>query len=354
MRRILLDSIKGNEILAREIINDYGLVIMPVGTVIKIDYIKKLKELDIEYIFVDDELSQGVQDYNMIELYIQDQCQDVLKDIIDKYSYQKNDQLEEIKSIAEEIISDILKQPEVMFSVSGIRKKSESTYSHSINVCSLSVFIALSMKIPKARVTEIAIGSLLHDIGYSSITFDYKNILFADCKPDEQKELMKHVVYGYTKIVDEEWLTQNSKDIILNHHERIDGSGYPFHKSGDKIKIGSKIVAICDEFDRKVYGFMEPKMKVYKTLQYIIKQAGVKFDPAIVKCFVNSVAAYPNGTGVITTEGETGIVLCQNYKNPTRPVIHMITDKQGVKYPYWKERDLSKERNIAIWDSIEI
>lgn len=354
MRRILLDSIKGNEILARDVINDFGIVIMPTGTIIKKEYIKKLKDLDIEYIFVDDELSQGVQEYNMIELCIQDQCQDVLKGIIDKYSYQKGEQLEEIKSIAEEIINDILKQPEVMFSISGIRKKSESIYSHCINVCSLSVFIALTLKIPKNRVTEIAIGSLLHDIGFLSITYDYNNVLFEDCKADEQKELMKHVVYGYTKVMDEEWIKQNSKEIILNHHERVDGSGYPFHKVGDKIKLGSKIVAICDEFDRKVYGFMEPKMKVYKTLQYIIKQAGIKFDPVIVKCFVNSVAAYPNGAGVITTEGETAIVLRQNYKNPTRPVLHMITDKQGVKYPYWKEKDLSKEQNIAIWDSIEI
>jgi HD-GYP domain-containing protein (c-di-GMP phosphodiesterase class II) len=354
MRRILVDSIKGNEKLARDIINDFGIVIMSGGINLKREYIKKLKELDIEYIFVEDEYSKGVQEQSMTELLIQDQCQDVLKDIIDKYSYQKNGELEEIKIIAEEIIRDILKDQKVMFSISGIRKKSESTYSHSINVCALSVFIGLRMNIPKDKVKEIAVGSLLHDIGYASLPYDYLNLKFDECNIEDQRKLMKHVINGYTLVADEDWISQSSKDIILNHHERVDGLGYPFHKKGDKIKIGTKIVAVCNEFDRKVYGYMENKMKVNKTIEYILSQAGIKFDPEVVACFINSVAAYPNGSGIITTEGETGIVLRQNYKDPKRPVVHMITDKHGSKYTYWKEMDLSKELKISIWDTTEI
>ncbi|MDF2950675.1 MAG: hypothetical protein K0S18_258 [Anaerocolumna sp.] len=354
MRRILVDSIKGNETLARDIINDFGIVIMSTGTTLKKGYLRKLRELDIQYVFVEDEYSEGVQDQSITELLIQDQCQDVLKNIIDKYAYQKNGELEEIRNIAEEIIRDILKEPKIMFSISGIRKKSESTYSHSINVCALSVFIALKMNIGKDKVREIAIGGLLHDIGFTSITLDYKNLIFEECTIEEQKNLMKHVVYGYTIVDKEDWISFASKDIILNHHERVDGLGYPFHKKGDKIKIGTKIVAVCDEFDRKVYGYMEHLTKVHKALDYIARHAGLKFDEEVVDCFIDSVAAYPNGIGVITSEGETGIVLRQNYKNPTRPVVHMITDKNGNKYPYWKERDLSKELKISIWDTTEI
>ncbi|MDF2609154.1 MAG: hypothetical protein K0R92_628 [Lachnospiraceae bacterium] len=354
MRRILIDSIKGNEKLARDIVNDFGIVIMSIGTVLKKEYIRKLRELDIPYIFVEDEYSEGVQDQSITELLIQDQCQDVLKDIIDKYAYQKNGELEEIKNLAEEIIRDILKEPKIMFSISGIRKKSESTYSHSINVCALSVFIALKMNITKDKVRDIAIGGLLHDIGYTSVTLDYKNLIFEECTIEEQKNLMKHVLFGYTIVDSENWISAASKDIILNHHERVDGLGYPFHKKGDKIKIGSKIVAICDEFDRKVYGYMEHMSKVHKTLEYITSQSGARFDEEVVDCFIDSVAAFPNGVGVITSEGETGIVLRQNYKNPTRPVVRMITDKNGNKYPYWKERDLSKELKISIWDTTEI
>ena len=354
MRRMLLDSIKGNELLARDILSSSGIVIMTVGSIVKKEYIKKLLELDINYIYIEDELSKGVEEQDNIELIIKEHCQESVKEIIEKYSYQGYGDLLDIQSVAEEIINDILNQPKVMFNISGVRKKSESTYSHCINVCALSVLLALWMKLPKAKVRDIAVGSLLHDIGYTSMKFDYLNCIYDECNEMEQKELMKHVVYGYSSVIKEDWLTLVSKDIILCHHERMDGSGYPFHKTADKIKIGSKIVAVCDEFDSKVYGYLVPKMKVHDAINYIISQAGVKFDFDIVNCFMESVAAYPNGTIVITNKGEKGIVLRQNSKCPTRPVIHLITDENGKKYTSWVEKDLKKELTLFIRDTIKI
>jgi len=354
MRKILLDSIRGHEMLARDILSSSGIVIMSKGTIVKKDYVKRLVELDIDCIYIEDELSEGVDEQNNIELIIKDQCQDIVKEIIEKYSFQGYGELNEIQDVAEGIISDIIKQPEVMFNISGVRKKSESTYSHSINVCALSVLLALRMKLSKPKVRDIAVGSLLHDIGYTSMTFNYLNSIYNECSEVEQKELMKHVVYGYSSIIKEDWLTLASKDIILCHHERLDSSGYPFHKKADKIKLGSKIVAICDEFDSKVYGYLVPKMKVHDTINYIISQAGIKFDFDIVKCFIEAVAAYPNGTAVITNEGEKGIVLRQNMQCPTRPVLHMIKDSRGKRYTSWVEKDLKKELTLFIRDIIEI
>lgn len=354
MRRMLLDSIKGHELLARDILSDSGLVIMSAGSVVKKEYIKRLTELDIYYVYVEDELSQGVQEEDNIEDKIKSQCQEIVKNIIDKYSYQGNGELEEIQDVAEQIIYDIIEQPEIMFSISGVRRKSESTYSHSINVCALSVLLALRLKLPRSKVREIAVGSLLHDIGYNSMQFDYINLDYSNCSKYEQKELMKHVIYGYSSVIKEDWLTLSSKDIILCHHERMDGSGYPFHKSDDKIRIGSKIVAVCDTFDSIVYGFLIPKMKVHHAIDYIVSQAGIKFDFNIVNCFIESVAAYPNGTIVLTNEGEKGIVLRQNVKCPTRPVIRMLTDKNGINYTTWVEKDLKTELTVLIEDTIEV
>ncbi len=184
--------------------------------------------------------------------------------------------------------------------------------------------------------------------------FDYLNYNYDQFNKLEQKELMKHVIYGYSSIVKEDWLTLASKDIILCHHEKLDGSGYPFHKKEDKIKIGSKIVAVCDTFDSIVYGFLVPKMKVHHAIDYIVSQAGVKFDFDIVNYFIESVAAYPNGTVVITNAGEKGIVIRQNVKSPTRPVLHMISDSHGRKYKTWVEKDLNRELTVLIEDTIEL
>ncbi len=353
MRRILINSIKGTEILARDIVNNNGIVIISAGVTVKREYIEKLKELGIIYLYVEDELSAGIDEQDNIEIVIKEQCQDIIKEIIEKYSYQGYGELEEIQEVAEEIINDVVKQSEVLYSISGVRKKSESTYSHSINVCALSVLLALRMKISKSKVRDIAIGSLLHDIGYTYMPFDYLNCIYNECTPDEQKELMKHVIYGYSSIDKEKWLTAAAKDIILYHHERLDGTGYPFHLKSNKLKIGCKIVAICDDFDSMVYGYLVPRMKVHDAMDYIVSQAGVKYDFTCVNYFMESVAAYPNGTIVITNEDEKGIVLRQNSKCPTRPVLHMIEDSQGKKYTEWVEKDLKKELTLFIRDTIE-
>lgn len=352
MRRVLLDSIKGHELLAKDIVTDSGIVIISAGTVMKREYVSKLMELGVNYIYIDDDISSGINFDENIEIKIKDECQDIVRTIIEKYSYQNNN-LEEIQNIAEQIIFDIVNQPEVLFNISGVRRKSEETYSHSLNVCVLSVLLSLKMNLPKAKVREIAVGSLLHDIGYNMMPFDYTQYDYFLSSKEEQKELMKHVVYGYSAVMKENWLSTVAKDIILCHHERLDGSGYPFHKKGDKIRLGSKIVAVCDCFDSYVYGFLVPKMKVHHTIDYIVSQAGVKFDFDIVNCFIESVAAYPNGTVVVTNEGEKGIVIRQNEKCPTRPVLHMLEDKYGNKYESRVEKDLKVELAVVIVDSYE-
>lgn len=352
MRIISLDSIKGNERLAKDIINENETVLMTTGTLVRKEYVSRLKDLDIEYIYVEDEIGQGINLRDSLEIQIKEQCQKAVQNILQKYSYDNNSELEEITLIADEIIYDIMQEPEVIYNLSSIRSKNESTYSHSINVCALSVILGFRLKLPKKRIREIAIGALLHDIGFSYISLDYQNITLENCSDKERKEIKKHIIYGYSAIDKMEWLAPVSKDIVISHHERLDGTGYPFHLRENKIKIGSKIVAVCDEFDSKVYGNLTSKIKVHDAIDYIVSQAGVKFDLVVVKAFVASVAAYPTGALVATNENEIGIVLRQNPKCPTRPVIRIIQDQVGKKPDVWIEKDLTKELTLFITGTI--
>ena len=352
MRIISLDSVKGNELLAKDILNENDTVLMTAGTIVRREYVSRLKDLDIEYIYVEDEIGQGVNLMDSLELQIKEQCQKAVQSILQKYSYENNSDLEEITEIADEIIYDIMQEPEVIYNLSSIRNKNESTYSHSLNVCALAVILAFKLKIPKKKIREIAIGCLLHDIGFSYISLDYQNLDIETCTDKERKEIKKHIIYGYSAIEKMDWISPVSKDIVISHHERLDGSGYPFHLKENKIKIGRKIAAVCDEFDSKVYGNLTSKMKVHDAIDYIVSQAGVKFDFAVVKAFVSSVAAYPTGALVTTNENEIGIVLRQNPKCPTRPVIRIIQNKEGKKPSQWIEKDLTKELTLFITGTI--
>lgn len=353
MRKIWVGAIKGSEILAKDITSEYDTILMPSGTCLKKDYIEKLKKLHIDYIYVEDELAKGVEDKEITEDVIKEQCQKIVKKTLQRYIQGGNQELEKLKDVAQKIVCDLLEQPEIMFNISGVRQKTESVYSHSVNVCALSVFLGLRMNLSERKIYEIAVGSLLHDIGYSNVAVDMKNRKYKEFSEKEKKEMKMHVVYGFSDVEHETWVSKEAKEIILNHHERMDGSGYPMRLTGDRMRIGTKIVAVCDAFDRKVYGNLSMPMKVHEAIEYIVAQAGTKFDMTVVKIFNESVAAYPNGTMVVTSEDEVGIVLRQNSNYPTRPIIRLLKNKNGEKYKEWVEKNLKRELALFIKDTVE-
>ncbi len=354
MRIISLNAVKGNELLAKDIYTTSDSLLLPAGTMIKKEYAQRLKELNIDYIYIEDDLSKGVNLNNSLELQIKDQCQVAVRELLIKYSYHEKGELENIKVVADEIIHDIMDEPEVIYNLSSIRDKNESSYSHSLNVCALSVILAFKMKLPRAKIRDIAIGSLLHDIGFTYISPEYYNLNLDTCSEKERREIKKHIIYGYTAIEKMDWLSSTSKDIIISHHERLNGSGYPFHIKEGRVKIGSRIVGVCDEFDSRVYGNYITKMKVHDAIDYIVSKVGILFDFRVVKAFVDSVAAYPTGCLVRTNKGEVGIVLRQNPQCPTRPVIRIVEDKDGHKPEYWIEKNLTEELTLFITDTLEI
>lgn len=350
MKRVRIDQIKGIERIAKDICLGNGTILLPAGAILKKEYIQYLVSLNIADVYVEDKVNVVVE--KVIEEVIQDQCKQIVKNTIEKYSYCGNVELRDITKAADNIMKDIISQPEVMYNISCVREKSESTYCHSINVAALSVLIALRIKLPENRVREVAVGALLHDLGIMYVPFDCKNLIYDFCDDVTKKEIMKHVITGYTAVEKEKWLSSTSKEIILSHHERDDGSGYPMHLTKDKVRLETKIVALCDQFDSMVYGNLNRKLKVHNVIDYIVSQAGIKFDYKIVKVFIASVAVYPIGTYVITNENEIGIVIKQNSKMPTRPVIRMIENQEGKQYTTIVEKDLTKELTLFIVDTL--
>lgn len=353
MRRIHIDAIQGNEILAKTIYTNLDTVLMPEGVRLRKEYISRLQSLNIEYIYVEDEISKGVETAEITEMQIKDECTEVLNETWERISCNSAKNLAEIKEVAAHIIEDMLERPEIIFCVSGVRNKSEMLYSHSLNVCAMSVFLAIRMKLSKKKIQEIAEGSILHDIGFMKIPDAIREKTESEMNTAETREIFLHTAYGYDYLEKEKWITKGAKEIVLYHHEHLDGTGYPFQRTADKLSKGCRIVSICDTFDRMVYGIYTKRYKVHEVIEYIVAEAGRAFDKDIAAVFNQSVAAYPNGTLVRTNEGEVGIVLRQNENFPTRPVIRMIKDKNGKDYKEWKEKNLVKELTLFIQDTIE-
>ncbi len=351
MTELSVDDIKGGEILARDVRLSNGSLFMSEGAVIKPTYKERLKTMGIRYVYV---VSARVRHLieQSTERIICDQCKEVLKTTIDKYSYGVDTELAEIANIAQTVLDKILSEPEVIYNVSKIRDRSERHYLHCLNVAAISVLVGLKMKMEQERLKNMAIGAILHDIGLVYVPVDMSEIDNEDIDEATEKELRRHVIYGYSVVERESWLSPAAKEIVISHHERIDGSGYPFKLTADKISLESKIVSLCDEFDNMVYGIFTKRRKVNETIDYLMSLAGIKFDFDVVKCFVDSVAAYPIGTTVSTNEGVTGIVVRQNKGLPVRPVLEVRTAPEDSKFKEGEELDLTKELTVFIVDSI--
>lgn len=354
MRRIPIDSIQDGDVLARDIFSSTGVSLMSEGTILKKKYISRLADLHIDNIFIKESMDEpdlitGI----IIEEELREQCELTIKNTLEKYSYAEGDELKKIVKVANEIMTNILNEPNIMYNVSCVREKGNELYLHCMNVSALSTLIALRANFPYEKVREIAIGALLHDIGFTAISFDTSEMILEECEENVKKEIMRHVIYGYSDVEKKEWLSKTVRDIVVQHHERIDGSGYPLHLKETSISQEVRIVSLCDQFDSMVYGRLMKKYKVRDAMDYIMSQAGSKFDFNLVQLFLESVAAYPIGTTVVTNEGDTAVVVRQNYKFPTRPIIRLLKNKEGVEYTTTEERDLTKYLTLFIMDSFE-
>ena len=142
--------------------------------------------------------------------------------------------------------------------------------------------------------------------------------------------------------------------IALTHHERIDGSGYPYNLKNNDLSMPSRIVAAADVFDAlttdRVY---RKKMLPNEVMEYMASLAGKYFDKAVINALISHIANFPVGTAVILNSGEKGLVIKNNPRMPNRPVIRVVLDEQGQAVKKSKEVDLSKRleyRVIDMWD----
>ncbi|MFC4799310.1 HD-GYP domain-containing protein [Neobacillus sp. GCM10023253] len=162
------------------------------------------------------------------------------------------------------------------------------TFDHSENVAEYAVRIAEKMNLSKDLCNHIRTGGLLHDIGKIGIP---ENILTKHDKltTDEYKIIKQHPKIGYEILKHVDRFKQDGiLDIVLYHHERYDGKGYPAGLKGSEIPLGARIVAVADTFDamtsRRVY---REELDLEHTLNVIRQNKGTQFDPDVADAFLS-------------------------------------------------------------------
>lgn len=340
-----IDELEGNEILAKPVMTwDYQIV-LPEGAKLKKEYLDKILELGIISVYIKEEAKEN--EILILKSSIEQNIMERIKDILGTHTYHNNKKLSELSEMADSIISTILEEEQVVEKVYDIRERSADIYEHSINVCSFAILTALKLNVHKSKIHDIGVGCLLHDIGlrYTTVDVNDKDVEKVLSK-QELAEYKKHPVYGYSSLQEETWLSQLSKNIIIYHHERMDGSGFPLKVR--EIPFECRIVNVCDAFDEMICGISCKRVKVHEAVEYLKNYKDILFEGRIVDAFLAFMAVYPVGTHVVTNEGETAVVIAQNKFFRERPVIRIIKDKDGNSVEEETIKDLMKIQSIFI------
>lgn len=193
---------------------------------------------------------------------------------------------------------------------------------------------------------EIAGAGILHDIGLKDapeFLLEKKGII----SPEEQREIAKHPLQGFKRLRDIKEDYELISSIVLNHHEQVDGSGYP-----TGVRSFSEIVelfGVADFFEsvthhRPQRGPLTP----HQGMKMLLGEQRDKFSPGVIKAFLSSFSLFPVGTRVKLNSGEVGRVVKTNPQWPLRPVIEILEGSDGRPIKGRKEVDLRKDKVLFI------
>ena len=347
MKICSIDELKEHDILARDVLSDGYNVFLYKNTILNKKYIEKLKNLNIQYVYIQDNIPQ--EEIAVLKKEIEEKSKSKVKEVILKHTYNNSNELKALSETADNIIVNILEEDEVVENIYDIKERSADIYMHSISICVLATLVALKLGLDQERVHDIGVGCLLHDLGLRYMMIEYEDQDIETLSNKELAEYKKHPVYGYTALKNENWLSKKSKEIILCHHEKIDGSGYPLHAT--EISVDTKIVSVCDAFDEMICGIGRKRMKIYEAVEYLKSFKNILFDGKIVDALLDFAAVYPSGSVIVTNEGDIAVVIRQNKGFPERPIIQLTRDKFGNPIDDDKIIDLVKVNNLFI-DSV--
>lgn len=249
------------------------------------------------------------------------------------------------EEVVETLAESILRNPGPLLALSRIKKKDEYTYMHSVSVGTLMMVFCHAAKLGNATVREAGLGGVLHDVGKMTVPNEVLNKEGA-LTDREFTVIRHHVIAGLALLESTPGITPVAIDIVAEHHERFDGTGYPRNLGGVQISEMGQMAAIVDVYDAitsdRVYHRGVPAAEGVKK---IFEWRDSLFNPELVQLLIRSLGIYPTGTVVMLESGRLAVVIEQSDGNLLQPRVRVVHDARKGKFV--KPYDLDLARGAA-------
>lgn len=330
MRYISINHVHEDEIVAVDVFDLEGRVLVAKGTGLTSIMISRLKSLGYHGVYIGDPISADIE----IPQTISPQLRNMAKECI------KSLNVLGTIPVTNSIIEEIMEKQIVALDMNDIRAFDDYTYAHSVNVAVLCCVIGIAMKLDSEQLFYLVNAAVLHDFGKMKIPDE---ILNKESRlTGEEYEIMKsHVGHSYEIIKRDDQIADEVKEAVFCHHENEDGSGYPRGYTSQEIPLIAKILHVADVYDALISN--RPYKSGYapwEAAEYLMGGCGICFDRKIVETFLNIVPLYPLGSEVKLSNGDNCIVIANKGANNLRPVVRRIKDAATI--------DLSQRENLTL------
>ncbi|MBM4203728.1 MAG: HD-GYP domain-containing protein [Gammaproteobacteria bacterium] len=266
-----------------------------------------------------------------------------------------------VQSVADSLkplIEHVVHRKEAMVALVRMKKKDDYLYNHSISVAVLGAMIGHQIGMPTLDLENLTLGCALMDVGKIKLP-DEMLRSSAPLSHDEREAMRKHVQWGVGLLVRENKVDPMVESVLLHHHERWDGSGYPDGKLANQIPLVARIAGLVDTYDAmttiRPYA---PTRSSFETVQELIDQKDIKFPGVLIEEFVQAIGLFPTGSVVLLSTGEVGIVVAQNPARRLKPKVCIVLDENKQRRAEFVTIDLCKytrpDGTTQVWITQEL
>jgi HD-GYP domain-containing protein (c-di-GMP phosphodiesterase class II) len=259
-----------------------------------------------------------------------------------------------VKASVQKIGDSIERNPDAMLLLTRVRQKDERQLQRALSVSVLMITFGRFLQLPREDLDLLGLVGLLQDIGKLKVPDAVLSKREA-LTPEERSLARLHVVHSAAMLREAPGLPAGLADLVLMHHERFDGSGYPRGRAGSEISMLGHMAAIVDSFCAmtSVRAYAE-QMSPSNALAMLYKGRGTLYHEALVEQFIQCIGIYPVGSVVQLNSGEIAVVIAQNRVRRLQPRVMVLLDAESKPVTPQRILDLIKEPKSASGESYRI
>jgi len=342
MRLVATAYAEEGALLGKAIYNDQGQVLLNVGARLEKRILDRLVDFGIDYIYIIDKETEDIKLMNPIsdELHVQAiktigaAFKQIQKDKKFAHSFILEKAYRSFQQLIKSLLEELNRSKELLNLLSDVFLHDHYIFSHSLNVTLYALAIGIELKLPPKELEQLGLGAILHDVGKMMVP---EEIL---TKPgrltaEEFKIIKAHAEDGFELLRKVPAIPLVVAHCAYQHHERLNGAGYPRGLKGESIHLFGRILGVADVFDavtsNRVY---RPAMLPHEGLEILFSGSGTLFDPIVVDAFRKAVAIYPVGLTVNLNDGRKGVISGQNPGFSERPIVRVLEENHIKVVPY--------------------